>query len=190
MEAWNCPSCGASTVIPGQVAPDQLTNGGSRWAAWRFRPSGMRYRGKGLPLACGFLSCWSCGHLWASLAAEELRIFIEERGREVARQHRDASEFGPDHGLPDRPEARRAAQAVSEIDALVLSGRRGEARRQYRQLTRSTWFQAFLALRGWQDLARARKLALFGWSPKDETPTGKGKLTTLGHPLADRSLDG
>ena len=150
----------------------------------------MRYRGKGLPLACGFLSCWSCGHLWASLAAEELRIFIEERGREVARQHRDAAEFGPDHGLPDRPEARRAAQAVSEIDALVLSGRTSEARRQYRQLTRSTWFQAFIALRGWQDLERARKLALLGWTPKDETPTGKGKLTTLGHPLADRSLDG
>jgi hypothetical protein len=148
----------------------------------------MRYLGKDLPLTCGFLSCWSCGHLWARLAAEDLRIFIESHGREVARQHRDASEFGPDHGLPDRPEARRAAQAVSEIDALVLSGRRSEARRRYRQLTRAAWYRALLALRGWQDLERAKKLTLFGWNPKDETPAGKP--AKLGHPLGDRLLDG
>ena len=148
----------------------------------------MRYWGKAIQLTCGFLCCWSCGHVWGSLAPEELRVFIEDHGREVAKQHRDASEFGSDHGLPDRPEARRAAQGVSEIDALVLSGRKREARRRYRQLTGSTWYQALMAFRGWHDLERARKLALFGWSPKDESQAGKS--ATLGHPLKDRLLDG
>jgi hypothetical protein len=148
----------------------------------------MRYWGKDLPLACGFLSCWSCGHVWGSLAPEELRVFIEEHGREVARQHRHASEFGTDHGLPDRPEAHRAAQGVSEIDALLLSGRRSEARRRYRQLKRSTWYRALMDLHHWHDLERAKKLALLGWNPKDETPAGKS--ARLGHPLGDRLLDG
>jgi hypothetical protein len=122
------------------------------------------------------------------VAPEELRTFIERHGKEVAKQHRDASELGSDHGLPNCHEASEAAQGASEIDALVLAGMQREASRRYRQLTRTTWDQAFKTVGGWHDLERSKKLALLGWCPKDKPQVGESAM--LNHPLRDRLLDG
>jgi hypothetical protein len=133
-----------------------------------------------------FRSCWSCGHVWTSLAPEELRAFIEKHGREVAKQQLEASELADD--LPDCPEARAAASGVAEIDTLVLAGNQPGATRRFRELTHTTWDHAIDAVRDWQDLKRPQKLALFGWCPKQVSPATESAVTE--HPMRDRWLDG
>jgi hypothetical protein len=121
------------------------------------------------------------------LAAVKLRANIETYGNELIKQHIEPSISGPYQGLPDIPEARQAADGVAEIDALVLAGRGGEVRR-YRDLTNTTWDQALEVVRGWRDLKRAQKLALFGWHPKGKAQPDETALRD--HPMRDRFLDG
>jgi hypothetical protein len=139
-------------------------------------------------LGYGFLACSACGHVWTTLAPDKLRDFIQTYGTELIRQHLRTLEAGPNHDLPDTPEAREAGIRVAEIDALLLAGRQPEATRRYRQLTATTWDQAIDALRGWADLKRAEKLARFDWCPKDKSLADDQE--GLDHPMRDRQLDG
>jgi hypothetical protein len=92
MEAWRCPNCDASTVIPGHATTGEGT------ATW-FLPNGTEVRRTGgVKLTHAFLCCWSCGHVWTSLAPEELRAFIARYGREVAMQLLEAPGPGRDDG--------------------------------------------------------------------------------------------
>jgi hypothetical protein len=60
MEPLCCQNCGASTVIAGPIWT------GSDWGAVDFFvPASTRY---GVKLRLPFRSCWSCGHVWASVA--------------------------------------------------------------------------------------------------------------------------
>ncbi len=155
-----------------------------------FLPDGMRFRWNpiGVELSQGFLACWSCGHVWGNLRRDELRASIEKYGKESTRQYCDAVEHGPAHGLPDCPEAIEAARGATEIDGLILMGGRPEATRRFRELTQTTWDEALAVIRGWDDLAREKKLALLGWAPKDKP--GPEESAMLDHPLRDRLLDG
>ena len=182
MEAWRCPNCDASTVIPGHPTTGE-------WTAIGFLPNGThRCPTGGVKLTHAFFGCWSCGHVWTSLAPEELRALIATYGREVARQRLEAPGSGREDGLPDCTEARAAVEGVAEIDALVLAGRQREATRRYRELTRTSWDRALDAVRGWEDLKRAQKLALFGWRPKAKSQSDESPMRD--HPMRDRWLDG
>jgi hypothetical protein len=142
----------------------------------------------GVALPAEYLACASCGLVWTSTVPAEIRSFIEKYGTEVGRQHFKSLELGPDHGVPDVPEARQAAERASEIDALVLVGQRGPATRWYRQWTGGTWHDAQEALRSWHRLKRAQKLALLGWAPKE--PKKAEKTQQARHPMRDELLDG
>lgn len=183
MEIQPCPKCKASTVvINGYVMPSGEAGRGTSTC---FVPCNARtFRRKvGVNLQYGFSACSSCGHLWTSLAPDELRVFIQTFGTKLARQHLQTLEAGPSHDLPDTPEAREAGTRVAEIDALVLQGKQPEATRRYRELMPTTWDKAIDAVRDWQDLERPQKLARFGWQPKEGSePTD--------HPMSDRLLDG
>ena len=87
-------------------------------------------------------------------------------GDELVRQDLESIATDPRHGRPDTPQARKAAQAVEEIDALVRADRRSEATRRYRELTAATWDQAIDAIRGCRQLKKGQKLSLFGY-PND-----------------------
>jgi hypothetical protein len=132
--------------------------------------------------------CTTCGHVWATLNAEELREFLLAYGDELAKQ--DAGLVGGEQTetAPDVPQAWEAAQRVAEIDGLVRAEKRNEAARRYRELTAGTWDQAIDAVRGWRDLNRGQKPSLFGWSPK-EAPTGDQRASH-DHPMRDTLLDG
>jgi len=97
-------------------------------------------------------------------------------------------EAGPDHGVPDIPEAREAAERVSELDALVLVRQQGPATRWYREWTGCTWHNAHEVLGQWRRLKRAQKLALLGWAPNE--PLTAEKTDPAQHPMRDRLLDG
>jgi hypothetical protein len=77
---------------------------------------------------------------------------------------------------------------VIQIDILMMEEKQPEATRLFRELTGKTWDQAIDSIRGWRDLKRAEKLALFGWCPKN---TSKPDLSeVLAHPMHERLLDG
>ena len=106
----------------------------------------------------------------------------------LGKQYLETIIKGPYRDLPDFPEARQAAEKVAEIDALVASGRDVDARRRYRDLTGTTWDHALASINGWRALDRPKKLAVFGWCPKDRGP-GDERETPV-HPMRDRWLDG
>ena len=119
--------------------------------------------------------------------AEELRAHIGRYGNELIQQHVKRIDAGPYHDLPDCSEARKAADGVIQIDILMMEEKQPEATRLFRELTGKTWDQAIDSIRGWRDLKRAEKLALFGWAPR----TSKPDLSeVLAHPMHDRLLDG
>jgi hypothetical protein len=130
----------------------------------------------------------SCGHVWTRLQPDELRAFIGLSGTELGKQHFETILHGPYHDLPNVPAAHGAADKVAELDALVASGKDAEATRRYRDLSGMTWDQAIAGIWGWRYQERAKKLALFGWPPKEKTPTDEAEAE--GHPMRDRWLDG
>ncbi|MGP0066795.1 MAG: hypothetical protein ACLQGP_24790 [Isosphaeraceae bacterium] len=104
------------------------------------------------------------------LSPQTLHAYIAQSGPELGRQRLKSAMFGPDHDLPDFPEARKAGKGVAEIDDLMLFGKPGEAARRYRELTGTIWDQVHEIVHRWFDLTREEKLALFGWCPKDKLP--------------------
>jgi hypothetical protein len=142
----------------------------------------------GVSLSSHFRICLSCGLVWATLELEQVLAFIGANGTELGKQYIEMIRDGPNRGLPDLPEARAAAERVAEIDGLVISGKRREATRRYRELTGTTWDQAILAIRGWRNHERAKKLAFFGWCLKEKTPAVERE--TPAHPMHDVLLDG
>jgi hypothetical protein len=123
-----------------------------------------------------------------SLSPDVLCNLIKTRGSVLARQQLDELQYGPDHGLPDSPLARLAAEKAREIDTLVLNEKHVDAIRRFHELTEFTWDQCLETMRGWRDLTRAKKLALFGWATKDK-PQAAGVQSTE-DPMRDRWLDG
>jgi hypothetical protein len=123
-----------------------------------------------------------------SLSPDLLRNLIRTRGSALARQQLDELQYGPDHNLPEATLARLAAEKVREIDTLALNGKPVDAIRRFHELTKLTWDQCLEMMRGWRDLARHQKLAIFGWAPK-----GKPEAADAGkpeHPMRDPWLDG
>jgi hypothetical protein len=100
----------------------------------------------------------------------------------------DLLQYGPDYDLPDSSFARVAAEKVREIDTLVLHEKHVEAIRRFHELTEFTWDQCLESMRGWRDLSRAKKLALFGWAPKQK-PQATGAEASE-NSMRDRWLDG
>ena len=70
----------------------------------------------------------------------------------------------------------------------MFAGNQLDATRRLRQLASCTWDDAIDAIRGWADLERVRKLALFGWRPKFKDLVTEAGLRD--HPMRDRLLDG
>jgi len=184
VDSYPCPECGSPKVLLGRVF---ATNG----HPVVFVPHGIDVTGWTVP-GVGFpydhLCCLSCGLLWTRVAPEQVRLTITQRGSPIARQLFAVMDSGPYHGLPDVPEARRAADCVVEIDRLMLDGRQPAATRRYRDLMHCTWDQAIDALRRWAELERDEKLSRFGWHPKDVS-SGRHR-EPLAHPMRDRLLDG
>jgi hypothetical protein len=113
---------------------------------------------------------------------------IRTRGTELVRQQLEDLEHGLHHDLPDSTVARLAADKAREIDSLVLNDKQVDAIRRFHELTEYTWDQCLETMRGWRDLTRAKKLALFGWAPKGKLQTTD--VETPDHPMRDRWLDG
>jgi len=179
MEACRCKICGNPTLVQGYLVGAEGNLG------YGFTPA---FSHSHVRLKAAFNACTSCGHIWASVAPEELRKAIDRHGRELAKQHLECSVSGPYRDVPDVPEARKAADGVAEIDTLMLAGNQLDATRRLRQLTSCTWDDAIEAVRGWVDLERVRKLALFGWRPKRKEFATEGGV--YDHPMRDRLLDG
>ena len=106
----------------------------------------------------------------------------------MTKQHLECSVSGPYRDVPEVPKARKAADGVAELDALIIAGNQLDATRRLRQLASCTWDDAIHALRGWVDLERAKKLALLGWRPKVKDLVTEAGLRD--HPMRDRLLDG
>jgi hypothetical protein len=185
MESWCCPKCNDSRVIPGHMRYGLEGGTTVGYVPYGVSPFPVILT---IPLSSGFLCCFSCGHIWASLDPEKLRTHMRINGDELARQYLDFLEAGPYRDLPDVAEAHVAGDKVAEIDVLVLAGRRPEATRRFRDLSQVTWDQAIAALRNWRYLPRPQKLAMFGWTLK-ETSTSDPSMS-LDHPMRDRWLDG
>jgi hypothetical protein len=183
MEAERCPNCGESKTLLGRAT----TSEGGGVLIVPAATNAFRWP-LGVPLSSGCRICLSCGHVWARLEPDQIVAFIGANGTELGKQYLEMIRKGPYRELPDFPEARAAAEGVAEIDALMVSGKEGEATRRYRELTGTTWDQAILAVRHWRDHVRAKKLALLGWCPKEKTPAED--LKAQGHPMRDRWLDG
>ncbi|QEH36197.1 hypothetical protein OJF2_47570 [Aquisphaera giovannonii] len=187
MEAEHCPACGKTLSMLGVAR----TLGEA--AASQFVPNyvrSLRSWRDGVTLREGarFRCCLSCGHVWANLKPEELRAFIVAHGDELAKQALARGDAEAWYDLPDHPEARRAAEAVGEIDALFLAEKTAEAVRRFRELSGRTWDEAIEATRNWRAKRRAEKLALFGWQSK--SPSGDVGERWAVHPLHDPLLDG
>jgi hypothetical protein len=178
MNPRRCPSCGESNAYPGRILLPA-----------EFRPDGYFAPNttKSLGIRLSSFACCSCGHVWSSIGPGELKSSVQIHGREVAKQHLASMTAGPHHDLPDTPEAHRAADAVAEIDSLVVSGSLNATRR-YHELSGRTWDQTHADVAGWMDMTRAAKLALFGWRSKDLILEELAQLRD--HPMRDRELDG
>jgi hypothetical protein len=176
--------CKSSAVLPGHLA-----TGPEGGIATIFVPIGMQavFARPGVWLHHGSLSCLSCGHVWTRLAPDQLRQFIRTNGDELVKQCLDSLEHGPDHGLPDVPEARLAGLGVAEIDALVLAGQLPAATRRLRELTGRTWDEVVNAMRVWRGLKRPEKLEMLGWVSKERLK--ENELKTAEHPMSDPWLD-
>jgi hypothetical protein len=183
-DAARCPACGRSKLIEGQVVSASETTSlvfvppGARLIRWM----------SGVPLPNVFQYCLECGHLASRLAPEAVRTFLREYGTPLATEHLDALIAGPEHDVPDVPEARAAARGVAEINALIVDNRQPEATRRYRDLTGTTWDQAIDAIRHWRERTRPERLAMLGWMPVDKTPPEPSDAGQ--HPLHDPELDG
>jgi hypothetical protein len=173
-----CPICKATTVFPGHFWSGEMLG------PW-FIPK--HTNGAGVSLTLSFLSCSSCGHIWASVDPTVLRSCMLLHGSELIKERLQPFAHDPFYGLPACPEAHCAAKGVAEIDDPVLSGKTIEAIRRYRELTHTKWGQAGEESRGWHNLKRARKLAMFGWHSKDAQVDDK---IVPEHPMRDRWIDG
>ncbi len=180
MDGIRCRNCGKATLVPGHLAVAE----GS--PIYGFAPAATRAH---VRLRVAFNACTSCGHLWASVAPEELQSAIEIHGTELIKQHLVSAQSGRYRDLPDIPEAIQAADGVAEIDSLVLAGNGLEAARRFRHLTGTIWDEVHAIVSGWANLTRTRKLALFGWRPKG-TPDDADDREQRSHPMHDRLLDG
>jgi hypothetical protein len=183
MDANCCPMCQKATIIVGSVR----TMDGH--FAFEFVPGDIRALlfQRGVLVQFRWNACLSCGHVWSSVAPQELRAYIAGRGTELLKQRVDQLNHGPAHDLPDLPKAHQAAEKVAEIDGLILAGKQVEANRRYREFTRSTWDQVVDTMRSWRNLKRPQKLALLGWAPDEKPPAVIPEAT--GHPMADYWLD-
>jgi hypothetical protein len=180
MEASRCQACGNSTFVPGSLV---VSEGGR---VYGFAPA---FTHSYVKLRAAFHACTSCGHVWATVAPDELRSSIHRHGNSLVKQFLHSSVYGPYRDVPDVPEARKAAHGVAEIDALILAGNGLEAVRRCRQLTGKTWDDVHASIAKWADLGRARKLALFGWHPKEKLDDEEDSEQRE-HPMHDRLLDG
>jgi hypothetical protein len=178
VEKHVCPNCKSATVVPGPFLTGTLPG------PWLFS---SHTSGHGVILTRGFLSCWSCGHVWTSVDPAKLRAYIAANGNELIKEQLEPFAHDPFYGLPDIPEAHQAASGVAEIDNLVLEGKLVKAIRRYRELTHTNWGPAGDVIRAWHQLKRSRKLALFGWHEKEEAIDDK---TTAQDPMRDRWIDG
>ena len=182
MEVKRCPNCAGPKTLPGRVV---CGDGQGAFLSPVGAANGWKI---GVPISAGFHCCLGCGHVWSSLAPEQVLRFIGAHGTDLGKQYLETVLKGPYHDLPDHPGAREAADRAAEIDELVVSWQDAAATRRYRDLTGKTWDQSIADIRRWRDHDRAKKLALFGWCP-DEKADGK-EPEFEGHPLRDRWLDG
>jgi hypothetical protein len=183
MEAERCPKCAGMAVLPGCSLSIDVGDGiclvppGALPPGWN----------PGIPAPFAMSCCLSCGHAWTQIKPETIVHYIQTHGSELGKQNLETVVKGPYRDLPDFPEARAAADKVAEVDALVATGHDVEARRRYRELTGTTWDHAIASINGWSALDRPKKLAVFGWCPKDKGPADKPEGP--GHPMRDRWLD-
>ena len=160
-----CPACGGSKAITGIMYGQ-----GQDAPVPGFVPDHTR-RILGYPTPVvprdRFRACLSCGHLWASLNIDELRLHIEQHGVELVKQVIAEMDHGPCRDLPDTAWGRMVGANISELDALVFAGRSGLVGR-YREMRGVIWDQAIEETKGWYRKSREEKLALFGWVPKEK----------------------
>jgi len=178
-----CPNCAGSKILPCRVLSGEgqsvfLSPAGMGAVRWNL----------GVPVSSGFHCCLCCGHVWSRLEPDQVLTFIGAHGTELGKQYLETIQKGPYHDLPDHPAAREAADKAAEVDALVVSCQVAAARRRYRELTGKTWDQAIDDIRHWRQADRTKKLALFGWCPKEKADAEEHE--THGHPMRDRWLDG
>jgi hypothetical protein len=178
MEAKRCPVCNTSRVLAGSI------KGGE--SSLTFVPTGIpgSLFETGVPLI--WHVCLACGYAWGSVTPQALRHFVEVRGGELLKQHIERLDKGVGHDLPDFLKSHQADEHVAEIDELVLAGKRAEATRRYRELSRATWDQAIETMQGWRNLKRDQKLALFGWPPEEKRPV---PTSVSDHPMVDPWID-
>jgi hypothetical protein len=95
METNRCPNCGASTVTKGRFT----RYSGEPLSRLRFEPASMRLFSfrfiRGVAITEGVHCCLSCGHIWASLEAEQLRSYIERYGNQYAKGELEPFEKSP-----------------------------------------------------------------------------------------------
>ncbi len=160
----DCTRCGQRTVLRGAVIDPEAGIGN------RFDPRDSRIFRKRTGVALSsqeFRACVSCGLVWSSLDPDRLRAFVLEYGEEVAKQEIDEFDRGPMRDLPDTALTRSIAAKVAELDALARDRRVGVVGR-YRDMKGVAWDVALAEAGQWRRLARAEKLALFGWIPKEK----------------------
>ena len=129
MDRPSCPQCGGEKFVGGRcVSGDDFAS--------EFAPSQMRcFRLKrGVRLTMGFGACLSCGHVWGSIAPDDLRLFIHKCGNELARQNLDRLDHGALQGLPDTEPAREVASKLMVLDRLALIGNPTEVSQEFREM--------------------------------------------------------
>lgn len=187
MSSERCPQCSGTQVLLNCAFKGQGDYG------VRFVPTGVLTTPWDLGAFAssdftGFRLCLSCGHLWSRLNPGRVRTLIATHGTKLGKQYLETVLNGPDHDLPDVPEARAAAEGVAQIDVLLIGHKTPEATRRLRELTGMTWDQAIAAVLGWSDYDRAKKLALLGWEPKEKA--NDGAAANQADPMRDRWIDG
>jgi hypothetical protein len=166
-------------VVAGRVDVNEASAHG-------FAPRGLKgWNIVYVPTNPEFWACADCGLVWSNVVANALAGFLEHNLGPLGMECYRALRGGAAWDLPDSDQAHAAAEAVLEINRLVLLDKRPEATRRYRELTGCSWDDANDAIAGWKKLQRAIKLARFGWVEKDK----EGRLEGA-HPMHDRLLDG
>ena len=126
--------------------------------------------------------------MWGHVNPDQLHAFVEAYADELTKQHILANRSSDVEDSQECAELQAAIHAMTEIDALFLSGLNSEATRRYRQISGGTWDQAIDTVRNWHQQTRSQKLALFGWQPKASVKDQM--LARHDHPMRDPQLDG
>jgi len=186
MDPDRCPRCTSATRISGSVNMPSETRPVSLLVPHKIR---FFRRKAGVTLdRPDFGCCPACGLVWSSVPPAELRDYIAAYGAELLKQDLELQGADPGQVLPEAPEARKAAQAVAEIDGLVRARALSRAVDRYRDLTRTTTHHAGCVVGKWRALSLAAKLSLFGWPPKGKDRADEPEAE--GHPLRDSLFDG